>query len=77
MNIIKRFMQIFIAARDFELKMKLFDSMRSQKETYNIKATKEQMNILTLFASYGVTVSDVERAFRSRSLKKQDEISGD
>lgn len=77
MNIIKSFIRIYLAARDFEIQMNIMDSMRSKKETYKIKATKEQMNILTMVASYGATVNDVERAFRLLSLKRQDEIAGD
>lgn len=77
MGEVKRLISAFVTEKEFELKMNMMDSTRSQKETYDIKATKEQMNILTLFVSYGATVNDFEKAFRLLSLKRQDDIAGD
>lgn len=77
MNIIKRLIKIYITARDFELQMNIMDSMRSKKETYKIRATKEQVEVLRLFASYGSTVEDFERYFKPLPLETQDDASGD
>ena len=77
MNVIKRLIEAFTTARDFELTMKMMDSMRSKKAKYRIMATREQMNMLRLFASYGCTVNDFERGFRFLPRNIQDDIAGD
>ena len=77
MNIIKRLIEAFATARDFEGHMRIMDSMRSKKQTYKINATKEQMGILRYIAATGFTINEFEKAYRCSFRNNRDEISGD
>ena len=54
-SLIKGIIQSLIDAREFEFSMRMMDSRRNLKDTIKIKATKEQIGILKMCASYGIS----------------------
>ena len=57
-RLIKSIINAYITAREFETNLKIMDGKRDEKQKYTIRATLDQMNILTACASLGISNSE-------------------